>query len=53
MSHLIYIYTVSPLVFEFLILNTVNTLEGDVSDVTALDQLTLPFSPQKATRMLH
>ena len=27
-----------------------NTLEGDVSDVIALDQLTSPFSPQKATR---
>ena len=31
---------------EFLI-----TLEGDVSDVIALDQLTSPFSPRKATRM--
>ena len=28
-----------------------NTLEGDVSDVIALDQLTSPFSPRKATRM--
>ena len=28
-----------------------NTLEGDVSDVIALDQLTSPFSPQKATKM--
>ena len=28
-----------------------NTLEGDVSDVIALDQLTSPFSPLKATRM--
>ena len=26
-------------------------LEGDVSDIIALDQLTLPFSPRKATRM--
>ena len=28
-----------------------NTLEGDVSDVIALDQLTSPFSPRKATKM--
>ena len=28
-----------------------NTLEGDVSNVIALDQLMLPFSPRKATRM--
>ena len=28
-----------------------NTLEGDVSDVIALHQLTSPFSPRKATRM--
>ena len=28
-----------------------NTLEGDVSDVIALVQLTSPFSPRKATRM--
>ena len=28
-----------------------NTLEGDVSDVFALDQLTSPFSPRKATKM--
>ena len=28
-----------------------NTLEGDVSDIIALDQLTSPFSPRKATRM--
>ena len=28
-----------------------NTLEGDVSEVIALDQLTSPFSPRKATRM--
>ena len=32
-------------------LYTGNTLEGDVSDVIALDQLTSPFSPRKATRM--
>ena len=30
---------------------TGNTLEGDVSDVIALDQLTSPFSPRKATKM--
>ena len=35
----------SPLVI------TGNTLEGDVSDVIALDQLTSPFSSRKATRM--
>ena len=29
-----------------------NTLEGDVSDVIALDQLTPPFSPRKAIKML-
>ena len=29
---------------------TGNTLEGDVSDVIALDQLTSPLSPRKATR---
>ena len=29
-----------------------NTLEGDVSDVIALDQLTSPFPPRKATKML-
>ena len=28
-----------------------NTLEGNVSDVIALDQLLSPFSPRKATRM--
>ena len=28
-----------------------NTLEGHVSDVIALDQLTSPYSPRKATRM--
>ena len=28
-----------------------NTLEGDVSDVIALDQPTSPFSPRKATKM--
>ena len=28
-----------------------NTLEGDVSDIIALDQLTSPFSPRKATKM--
>ena len=28
-----------------------NTLEGDVSDVIALDQLTSPFSSRKATKM--
>ena len=28
-----------------------NTLEGDVSDVIALNQLTSPFSPRKATKM--
>ena len=28
-----------------------NTLEGDVSDEIALDQLMSPFSPRKATRM--
>ena len=28
-----------------------NTLEGDVSNVIALDQLTSPFSPRKATKM--
>ena len=28
-----------------------NTLEGDVSDVIALDQLTSLFSPRKATKM--
>ena len=28
-----------------------NTLEGDMSDVIALDQLTSPFSPRKATKM--
>ena len=27
-----------------------NTLEGDVSDVIALDQLASPFSPRKATK---
>ena len=39
---------------DFLILSicTVNRLEGDMSDVIALDQLTSPFSPRKATRML-
>ena len=31
--------------------NPGNMLEGDVSDVIALDQLTSPFSPRKATRM--
>ena len=31
--------------------NAGNTLEGDVSDVIALDQLTSPISPRKATRM--
>ena len=30
---------------------TGNTLEGDVSDVIALDQPTSPFSPRKATKM--
>ena len=30
---------------------TGNTLEGDVSDVVALHQLTSPFSPRKGTRM--
>ena len=33
------------------LMNTGNTLEGDVSDVIALDQLTSPFSPRKATKM--
>ena len=28
-----------------------NTLEGDMSEVIALDQLTSPFSPRKATKM--
>ena len=28
-----------------------NTLEGDVSNIIALDQPTLLFSPRKATRM--
>ena len=28
-----------------------NTLEGDVSDVIAFDQLMSPFFPRKATRM--
>ena len=35
----------------FLLVSPGNTLEGDVSDVIALDQLTSPFSPRKATRM--
>ena len=37
--------------FSDSILKPGNTLEGDVSDVIALDQLTSPFSPRKATKM--
>ena len=40
-------YTTEVLVDDY----TGNTLEGDVSDVIALDQLTSPFSPRKATKM--
>ena len=36
---------------NILFIITGNTLEGDVSDVIALDQLTSPFSPRKATKM--
>ena len=35
----------------FIIYQTGNTPEGDVSDVIALDQLMSPFPPRKATRM--
>ena len=37
--------------FMYVILIPGNTLEGDVSDVIALDQPTSPFSPRKATKM--
>ena len=36
----------------FAVCHTGNTLEGDVSDVIALDQLTSPFSPRKATKIV-
>ena len=50
------LYTQSTFHSSYIILSSElclagNTLEGDVSDVIAFDQLTSPFSPRKATKM--
>ena len=44
-------HSVTMTILAMHLIGTGNKLEGDVSDVIALDLLTSPFSPRKATKM--